>query len=97
MKKRNHTNSRHNHVHVDFDYSTGLVKIRKIDDPVGDEAIQQLFFGKDNEAITEQVIHELVSKGWPEKDVLQFAKEGFTYCRPRNSFIEPHAHSGTVS
>lgn len=49
--------------------------------------VAQIFFGEGNEEITERLIVELVAKGWKEEDVREFAEQGYTYCRPRNSFI----------
>lgn len=52
------------------------------------EDIARLFGGKDNEPITEELIKELVLTGeFEEKDLRWFQEEGYTYCRPSNSFI----------
>lgn len=50
--------------------------------------IARVFGGKDNEPITEELIKELVLTGeFEEKDLRWFQEEGYTYCRPSNSFI----------
>lgn len=53
-----------------------------------EEDIARVFGGKDNEPITDELIKELVSSTkFEEKDLRWFQEEGYTYCRPRNSFI----------
>lgn len=49
--------------------------------------IGQIFFGQDNELITETLIIELKQAGWQESDLRFFQEIDATYCRPRNSFI----------
>lgn len=61
-----------------------------------DDEIARIFFGKDNEPITEEIIAELVAQGMPEADIRQMAKDGFMYCRPRNSFISPPHFEGNI-
>ena len=40
-----------------------------------------------NEELTDQIITELVSQGWPKSDLLEFQKNGNKYNRSRNSIV----------
>lgn len=48
----------------------------------------------DAEPLTDQVIAELVSKGWPESDLKQMRDEGAAYNRQRNSIVFPPVCEG---
>jgi hypothetical protein len=65
------------------------VKVRGVKNISQDREIQQIFFGADSEPLTEELIQELIAKGWPEEDLRVLAGEGQTYCRPRNSLMGP--------
>lgn len=64
---------------------------RQSTDPnvVQPEEFRQLFGGEGVEPITESLIRELVSRGKSESDVRAFARLGFQYSRPRDSFLSP--------
>ena len=49
--------------------------------------IKQIFFGQDNEPITETLIAELTERGYKESDLKELQQMGAMYCRPRNSFV----------
>lgn len=51
--------------------------------------IRQIFLGEDCEPITEELISELSSQGYNGEELKFFKANGFQYCRPRDSFIQP--------
>jgi hypothetical protein len=55
-----------------------------------DKTVEQIFLGKDNEPLTDELIEELIkTQGIPENDLRELQKMGATYCRPHNSFFTP--------
>jgi len=40
-----------------------------------------------NEELTDKIINELVSQGWPKSDLVEFQKNGNKYNRSRNSIV----------
>ena len=56
------------------------------------EEIEQIFFGKGSEKLTDALIEELVEKGWERKELIEMQKEGYRYNRSRNSLVEGEAH-----
>jgi hypothetical protein len=54
-----------------------------------EQDVRQIFFGEGTEPITDELIKELVEKGFPRNDLLYLKNEGAMYSRPRNSFIFP--------
>jgi hypothetical protein len=51
--------------------------------------VRELFLGEGSEAITEELINELVGKGWNESQLRSYQKEGALYSRPRNTILYP--------
>lgn len=56
------------------------------------DEIDQIFFGKGSEELTDELVEELVAKGWERKGLVEFQKEGFRYNRTRNSLVEAEPH-----
>ena len=54
-----------------------------------DPKLRQIFGNEGQEDLTDELITELVTKGFPEADLRDFAKQGAKYSRPRNSIIFP--------
>jgi hypothetical protein len=57
--------------------------------PMSKESISQIFGGEGTEPITEDLIAELVGKGWAEDDLRKGLSMGAMYSRPRNSLLMP--------
>ena len=51
--------------------------------------VREIFGGEGQEPLTEELIKQLVSDGWDEKQVRDMAKMGGVYSRPRNTIILP--------
>jgi hypothetical protein len=51
--------------------------------------VSQLFFGVGAVKLTEEVITELVARGWPRADLECFARRGAMYSRLRDSIVFP--------
>ena len=59
--------------------------------------LERIFCGRDNELITEDLIQELLASpdyDFTEEDLRFFQKEGYSFCRPRKSFIGGHSSGG---
>lgn len=56
------------------------------------EEIDQIFFGKGSDKLTDELLEELVAKGWERKGLVEFQKEGYRYNRSRNSLVEGETH-----
>ena len=59
---------------------------------VSEDEIEQIFFGKGTEELTNQLVEELVGKGWERKRLVEYKKQGFRYNRKRNSMFDPDVH-----
>ena len=72
-------------------------KMRKIkEEDVSDlDEILATMFPK-TEALTEEVISELVGRGWPRKNLDGMAKIGMCYCRSRDSIMSPYQTSDDI-
>jgi hypothetical protein len=51
--------------------------------------LKHIFFGEGTEPITDELINELLTKGWSKKDLVSYRNNGGQYSRPRNSIIYP--------
>jgi hypothetical protein len=65
--------------------------IEEIED-IGDHfrispAMRHLFLGEGTEPLTDELVAELVSKGWPMERLIEARENGMAYSRPRNSII----------
>lgn len=58
------------------------------------DSFMELYVGL--EGLTDQVVKELVLKGWPKEDLLKARKEGWVYNRIRNSLINRPEIGGDV-
>jgi hypothetical protein len=54
--------------------------------------VQEIFFGLGSEPLTDQVIKELVSRGWPESELKRMQASGYIYNRNRDSLLAPDLH-----
>jgi hypothetical protein len=70
------------------------IHVRSTDDLAEDDVSRHVFLGEGNEPLTEDLIKELVQKGWPEADLREFARGGAEYCRPRKSIVYPPEFGG---
>jgi hypothetical protein len=52
-----------------------------------DKIFRQVILGEGQVPLTDDLIQELVKKGWPEKDLRIFKAQGAMYSVPRNSII----------
>jgi hypothetical protein len=57
------------------------------------DEIEQIFFGKGTEELTDKVVEELVSKGWEKEGLIEFQKKGFRYNCSRDTLFDPDIHS----
>ncbi len=51
--------------------------------------VRQIFLGEGQEPLTDALVDELVSKGWPRDRLEDARRQGMSYSRPRNSMITP--------
>lgn len=59
-------------------------------DLTSDDVFRQVFLGEGSEALTDELITELVTvQKMPKKDLLKFRRQGGRYSRFRNSIIFP--------
>ena len=49
--------------------------------------IEHVFFLKDCVHLTDELIADLISRGWPKDELEKFRESGGHYCPPRNSII----------
>jgi len=59
------------------------------------KSTRQLFLGEGTEPLTNELIEELVLKGWKKSDLLYHRQRGGMYSRPRNTVFYPPEH-GTM-
>jgi hypothetical protein len=90
------TNHRRDKSSKPREHKEDLVKVRSVRNPQSEE-IQQIFFGKDSEELTDKLIDELVSRGWEKKGLLEFQKQGYRYNRSRDSLLEGQSHFEGIS
>jgi hypothetical protein len=53
------------------------------------DGFDQIFLGQGTEPLTDELIRELVAKGWQEQELRSMKETGAMYSRPRNSLIFP--------
>lgn len=51
--------------------------------------VRQTIFGEGAEEVTDELVEELVQRGWDRKLVEQYRANGLSYSRPRNTFLGP--------
>ncbi len=66
---------------------SGLKGSVKIYDKATDSPVFEYLMGEGLEAITEELIIELIADGRSEEDLRRLQSEGMEYCRERDSFF----------
>jgi hypothetical protein len=51
--------------------------------------VAEIFFGVGAEVLSEEVIAELVARGWPRRDLEELGAAGAQYSRARDSIVFP--------
>ena len=59
-----------------------------------DENVIEKIFAGDNEALTDELIEELVQKGWEREHLLFHRENNGSYCRERNTILYPPEFEG---
>lgn len=66
---------------------TGTFEVKYQGPEEAERVFEQVILGVGSEYLTDDLIKELVGRGFPGPDLKRLQKSGFRYCRSRNSFI----------
>jgi hypothetical protein len=68
------------------DYLPGVV-VRQVCDPLEDRDVLEVFFLEGSEVLTDAVIGELETRGWPRDQLVEWQALGAVYNRRRDSIL----------